>query len=67
MYLYHTMKHTFKLKTSNRTGFVKEATHFSQEYATKFHSVNVSAVIFKDNVNLITMFVGEWPKLQMWQ
>jgi hypothetical protein len=40
---------------------------FSQEYATKFHSVDVYAVIFKDIVTLITMFVGEWPKLQMWQ
>jgi hypothetical protein len=42
-------------------GFHKNMPHF--------HSVNVSAVIFKDNSNvtLISTFVGELPKLQMWQ
>jgi hypothetical protein len=42
---------------------------FSQEYATKFHSVNVIADIIKDNSNvtLITIFVGELLKPQWWQ
>jgi hypothetical protein len=40
---------------------------FSQEYATNFDSVDVSAVIFKgnSNANRIPMFVGELPKSQM--
>jgi len=29
--------------------------------------VDVYAVIFKDIITVINMFVGEWPKLQMWQ
>ena len=42
---------------------------FSQKHATNVHSVNVSAVIFKDNSNitLISMFVGELLKSQTWQ
>jgi hypothetical protein len=42
-------------------GFHKNMPHF--------HSVSVSAVIFKDNSNvtLISMFVVELPKLQTWQ
>jgi hypothetical protein len=41
----------------------------SQKYVTKFHPVNVSAVIFKGNSNitLITMFAGELPKALMWR
>jgi hypothetical protein len=37
---------------------------FSQEYAKNFNPVNVSAVIFKDNSNVIftPMFAGELPK-----
>jgi hypothetical protein len=40
---------------------------FPQEYATRFDSVNVSDVIFKDNVNFISMFAGEMPKSKMWR
>jgi hypothetical protein len=40
-----------------------------QEHATNFNPVNVSAVIFKDNSNVIltTMFADEPSKSQMWQ
>jgi hypothetical protein len=60
------MKHNFKLKISNWTGFVKEATWFFQDYAKYLHSMNVSADIFRDksNITLISMFAGELPKLQ---
>jgi hypothetical protein len=55
------------------TGHLQPRTNWptwaSQEYATNFHSVNVSAVIFKDNSNitLISMSVGEPPKSQAWE
>jgi hypothetical protein len=47
----------------------KKPNGFSQEYATNFNPVNVSAVIFKDNSNIIltTLFAGELSKSQMWQ
>jgi hypothetical protein len=63
------MKHHFKLKISNWTVFVKEATWFFKDFATNLHSANVCAVIFKDNSNitLISMFVCELPKSQMWR
>jgi hypothetical protein len=47
----------------------KKAHGFSQECATNSDSANVSAAIFTDNcnINLISMFVVELPKSQMWQ
>jgi hypothetical protein len=53
------MKQKFKLKISNRAQSQKAAIWFLQENATNFHSVNVSAVTFKDNNNitLTSMFV----------
>jgi hypothetical protein len=63
------MKRHFKMKISNWTGFVKEATWFFRDFTTNLHSANVSAVIFKDksNITLISMFVCELPKSQTWR